>query len=198
MAKFDVIGTVLPLAAVAGVAYFAITYGPALADTIFQSIQGAMGGGAMMSGAPVTASGSTAGICTTGNPQLDQTLTQMGMNICQATGQQGTGSPTGTCTTGNPQLDQMLTSMGMNVCSYTQAGGQGPLNSGIPGAFPSAINNTGGFPGLIPGITNPRYGTTTQFPQFTGAPQFMAAPIGTPNCAGGICRSYVGEVLNGW
>jgi hypothetical protein len=194
--KFDYIGTLLPLAAVAGVGYFAIVYGPGLMDTLNTSIQTALGAGQI---APPTTSGTT-GTCTTGNAQTDQLYQQAGIDICQATGQTGASGTTGTCSTGNAQLDAMYRQMGINVCQVTGGtAGQGPLNQGIPGAFGSALRNTG-FPGLIPGTTPPNFGSNIlgQFPQFTGAPQYTAAPTGVPNCAGGVCRSFEAIQLNGY
>ncbi len=168
--KLDVVGMILPLAAVGAIGYFAITYGPGILDTVNAQIQTALSAGLP----PPSISGATAIV----------------------------SGATGACTTGNIQMDQMITSMGMDLCQYTQqmsgtagAGGLGAINQGLPSPIGSAWQNTGGIPGVFPGIVP---GTVPGYPQFTGAPQFQATPLGSAQitCPNGICRSYVGEVIN--
>ena len=167
--KINIIDTILPLAVIGGVGYFAITYGPSIMDAVAQQVMGALG-------QPVTVSGDATAIVS--------------------------GATTTTCTTGNAQMDQMYTAMGMDLCQLTSgttgAGGLGSLNQGLPSAWGSALKNTGGIPGQVPGVASPYAGTNYPYPQYTGATQYNATPIGTSNitCPGGVCRTYVGEVIN--
>jgi len=171
--KLDVTEVAIQLAVVGTVGYFAITYGPAIMQAVAGNIMGVLGQGVppTVSGDATSISGGTA-TCTTGNVQMDQMITSMGMDICQYTGQSASGPGVG---------------MG--------AGGLGPLNGGIPNYLGSAWQNTGGIPGVLPGTVP---GTVPGYPQFTGAPQFQATPLGSAQitCPNGICRSYVGEVIN--
>jgi hypothetical protein len=50
----------------------------------------------------------------------------------------------------------------------------------------------------MPGTIPPNYAGGVNYPQYTGAPQFAATPLGSAQitCPNGICRSYVGEVIN--
>jgi len=164
--KFDVTEVAIQLAVVGTVGYFAVTFGPAIMQAVASNIMTALGQ------APPTASG-------------DATSVSGG---------------TATCSTGNVQMDQMITSMGMDLCQYTSgagmgAGGLGPLNGGIPNYLGSAWQNTGGIPGQLPGTVP---GTVPGYPQYTGATQFQATPLGSAQitCPNGICKSYVGEVIN--
>lgn len=193
--KLDgIVETVLPLGILAGVGYFAIVYGPGLMDSLNTIIQTSLTGGLQ------TTSAATAPMdCTT---ITDPTQYQQ----CILAQQASTSGSSATACAGitNPtqlQLCQYMQSMGGGAQNpFTGAGGIGSLNQGITNPWGSAIQNTGGltnqrFPGALPG-TIP--GTTPGYPQYTGATQFMAPPVGTVNCAGGVCRSYVGETLNGW
>src|SRR3954471_20009986 len=93
--KFDITEVAIQLAVVGTVGYFAITFGPPIMQAVTQNVLNALGQGApptTVSGDATTMiSGSTATTCTTGNPQMDQQFTAMGIDICQVTGQQGTG-----------------------------------------------------------------------------------------------------------
>jgi hypothetical protein len=171
--KMDIVGTILPLAAVAGVAYFAITYGPGIMDTINAQLQTVLSAGLQappVSGVTAIVSGTT-GTCTTGNTQMDQMITAAGMDLCQYTGQ---------------------------TSGAAGAGGIGAINQGMPSPIGSAWQNTGGIPGQMPGTIAPNYALGINYPQFTGAPQFQSTPLGSAQitCPNGICRSYVGEVIN--
>jgi hypothetical protein len=175
--KFDVTEVAIQLAVVGTVGYFAVTFGPTIMQAVTQNILNALGQGApptTVSGDATTMiSGSTTTTCTTGNPQMDQMITAAGVDLCQYTGQGASGAGMG-------------------------AGGLGALNNGIPNYLGSAYLNTGGIPGQFPGTIPPNYAAGINYPQYTGATQFQATPLGSAQitCPNGICRSYVGEVIN--
>ena len=103
-------------------------------------------------------------------------------------------------------MDQSIIAMGMDVCTALGqtpgqtsgtmgAGGLGAINQGLPNAYGSAWQNVGGIPGQFPGTVP---GTVAGYPQYTGATQFQSTPLGSAQITSpnGICRSYVGEVIN--
>lgn len=141
---------------------------------------------------------------TVGPQLLGMAMSSLGAAMGQPTGTVSgdataviSGSSATTDATMDPQLAAYLQMMGINPATYG-SGGLGALNQGIPSALGSAWQNTGGIPGQIPGTTSPLYGTGVNYPQYTGATQFNATPLGSAQvtCPGGICRSYVGEVIN--
>ena len=192
--KLDgVVETLVPLGILGAVGYFAVVYGPGLMDSVNTIIQNGLTGGA---GSAPAVSGVSACAGITDPTQLQQCCGSQGITdpiaLQQCMTPTVSGSSAACAGITNPQqlqlcqyMQQMQNPFGaqnpfgggaQNPFGQYGAGGLGALNPGLPSPFGSAIQNTGGLP--YQGI--------------------MAPKPGTPTCTNGVCRTFVGETLNGW
>ena len=84
------------------------------------------------------------------------------------------GSSATTDATLDPQLVAYLQSMGINTTGLTATN----ANTMATNPLYAAMQNTGGIPGQVPGTASPYANSAYPYPQYTGATQYNATPIG--------------------